>query len=249
MSKYYRSILTSVPFIPNQVLGLRLWLDAADANTISIETGVSEWRDKSGGNHHAIMSTTAHQPSYLNNEINGRSVVQFDGSNDRMQNSTLPLLSSVTVYVLSKANNSFGGELLQLRRRDGSRYRFICRELISSGSYFVIGDTVVVNSTIINPSGINWQVPHISKFQKIQGSSSDISYSLNGVNYNVNPSAINNESSLIEGYDLGVIQLIGGAYINNYNGQICEVLIYDNVISNDNDLLIRNYLSKKWISN
>lgn len=61
-----------------------LWLDAADASTITVATGVSEWRDKSGNNRHFTQSTPANQPAYNRNGINGLGSVSYDGSNDAL---------------------------------------------------------------------------------------------------------------------------------------------------------------------
>lgn len=45
-----------VPFAPPSIPGLQLWLDAADANTVSVNPGtsnVTQWRDKSGNGNDA----------------------------------------------------------------------------------------------------------------------------------------------------------------------------------------------------
>ena len=69
---------------PNNLSGLKLWLDSSDSTTIftdaaltSLSTStVGGWKDKSGNNNHAIQSTSANQPSTTSSGI------QFDGSND-----------------------------------------------------------------------------------------------------------------------------------------------------------------------
>jgi hypothetical protein len=55
-----------------------LWLDASDSNTVTIETGVSNWFDKSGNGNNAIQITGSAQPSYSNNSLT------FDGINDHL---------------------------------------------------------------------------------------------------------------------------------------------------------------------
>lgn len=50
-------------FSPLWLPGLRMWLDASDASTITASGGkVSEWRDKSGLAHHLAQSTDALKP-------------------------------------------------------------------------------------------------------------------------------------------------------------------------------------------
>jgi hypothetical protein len=65
-----------------------VWLDAADLSTIRIETGVSEWRDKSGNGSHATQATAANQPVYSQTGFFGLPGITFDGSNDQLNIST-----------------------------------------------------------------------------------------------------------------------------------------------------------------
>jgi len=44
--------------------GAQVWLDASDASTITIDTGVSVWADKSGNGYDATQATPGYQPSY-----------------------------------------------------------------------------------------------------------------------------------------------------------------------------------------
>ncbi|MFN8994753.1 MAG: hypothetical protein ACK5X3_13970, partial [Pseudomonadota bacterium] len=72
-----------------------VWLDAADLSTITIATGVSQWRDKSGNGANATQATAANQPAYSNTGFFGLPGITFDGLSDqleifttRMQNTT-----------------------------------------------------------------------------------------------------------------------------------------------------------------
>lgn len=71
-------------FSPKSIAGLSLWLDGADASTITISTGVSVWADKSGNGRNAAQATGSKQPAY-NATINGKNVVTFQGTDDTMQ--------------------------------------------------------------------------------------------------------------------------------------------------------------------
>ncbi len=57
-----------------------LWLDAADLSTISVTTGISEWRDKSGNGRHVSQATGGTQPTLTRNGLNGLPVLSFNGS-------------------------------------------------------------------------------------------------------------------------------------------------------------------------
>jgi hypothetical protein len=51
-------------FTPTAISNCALWLDAADSSTITIQTGVSQWTDKSGQGRHVTQTTTSLQPVY-----------------------------------------------------------------------------------------------------------------------------------------------------------------------------------------
>jgi len=57
-----------------------LWLDAADASTITEVGGaVSQWNDKSGGHHHVSQSLAGQRPTTGTRTLNGLNVIDFDG--------------------------------------------------------------------------------------------------------------------------------------------------------------------------
>jgi hypothetical protein len=64
---------------PDQ-LRTALWLDAADLSTISVATGASTWRDKSGNQRHFTQGAGGTQPTLTPNGLNGLNVLSFNGS-------------------------------------------------------------------------------------------------------------------------------------------------------------------------
>jgi surface protein len=61
--------------------GLALWLDAADASTLTTSGGqVSQWNDKSGNARNVTQATTSLQPSATTQTMNGRPVITFNGT-------------------------------------------------------------------------------------------------------------------------------------------------------------------------
>jgi hypothetical protein len=67
-----------------------LWYDAADASTITVSTGVSEWRDKSGNARHLSQATGANQPAW-----NSVDTITTDGTNDVLVTSAFSINSVV----------------------------------------------------------------------------------------------------------------------------------------------------------
>lgn len=58
-----------------------MWFDASDISTITISTGVSEWRDRSGNGRTFTQTTASKQPAYNETGFNGRPTLIFDGAN------------------------------------------------------------------------------------------------------------------------------------------------------------------------
>jgi hypothetical protein len=70
-------------FNPRSIAGLYAWWDASDSATITTDTGVSVWADKSGNGRNATQSTGNNQPARTVT-ISGRLALTFDGTNDSL---------------------------------------------------------------------------------------------------------------------------------------------------------------------
>lgn len=82
-------ILTYRQFEPTEISGLKAWYDASTL-TGTDGSSVSQWLDSSGNQAHMFQPSATAQPTLQTNELNGRNVVRFDGSDDFM-NLTAPL--------------------------------------------------------------------------------------------------------------------------------------------------------------
>ena len=66
-------------FSPDDIADLRLWLDAADASTITASGGaVSKWTSKDANAREFVQATGADQPSTGANTLNGKNVVTLN---------------------------------------------------------------------------------------------------------------------------------------------------------------------------
>jgi hypothetical protein len=69
----------AAPWSPAEIT-TALWMDAADASTITESGGaVSQWDDKSGNSRNATSSSTS-RPTYTANGLNNKPVVAFGGA-------------------------------------------------------------------------------------------------------------------------------------------------------------------------
>ncbi len=86
-----------------RVVGLVLWLDAADATTITKNGGnaVSNWADKSGNGYNATQAITSQMPNYGSITKNGSPVLSFTAANSQILfYPNTPALSSMSVFAV-----------------------------------------------------------------------------------------------------------------------------------------------------
>jgi hypothetical protein len=80
-----------------------LWLDAADASTITTVSGnVSEWRDKSGNGRHFSQATTGDRPVYATNALNSKNVINFASTDSLIRVAAIPFndLGNNSLYIV-----------------------------------------------------------------------------------------------------------------------------------------------------
>ena len=106
------NILDNQTFLPSDLAGLQLWLDAEDLSTITESSGaVSQWNDKSGNGQNAAQGIGSAQPTTGSRTLNGRNAIDFDGSAEYMDIPFSSLLnpSAFTLYMVCSSDIIGGG--------------------------------------------------------------------------------------------------------------------------------------------
>ena len=92
---------------PTQLASLAVWLDAADATTVTLNgSTVSEWRDKSGNARHAAQATAASQPTYTAADLNGRATLRTTASQHMVIPAWTYLNTNTTVFVFRASGSN-----------------------------------------------------------------------------------------------------------------------------------------------
>ena len=94
-----------------------LWLDAADAATITESGGaVSQWSDKSGNDNHAYQSTESLQPTLSTDALSGLDAISFDGLGDFLNLTSRPATGTEprTLFFVAKADDLSKGGVFSL---------------------------------------------------------------------------------------------------------------------------------------
>jgi len=103
------SVNVGAPTInPDELSGLALWLDAADAGSLTTSgASVSAWQDKSGGGHHFTQSSSSSRPDLVTAQSNGLAAVRTDGSNDFLSADFSDLsLDGMTLFIVAAVDPS-----------------------------------------------------------------------------------------------------------------------------------------------
>ncbi len=105
-------VLMGAVFLPTDLTGLQLWLDANDASTLFQDAAkttaagdgdvVGAWADKSGQGKDATQTTTADKPTLQTGIVNGLPVVRFDGTDDFLNIPDLSALTEGELFVVIK---------------------------------------------------------------------------------------------------------------------------------------------------
>jgi hypothetical protein len=238
--------------------GLALWLDAADDTTFSYSSGtsVSQWRDKSGNNRHFFQATAGNQPS-RSAVINSRKAIQFTAAS-----------SQYLRYNSTIINNTTGGSVFVVWRTAGetNAYSSILDNYHCGanalGAGFQIERNVTNNqyywgfqSTGCSNAGRNISFPvsysdNITYIYSISKDSSNVTAFSNGTSVTLesSPSATWVEDT--KGWTIGCWGNGAETFGRFYNGQHCEVIIFNRGLSPIEVKQVNTYLGQKWgISN
>ena len=218
--------------------GLALWLDASDDTTFSYSSGttVSQWRDKSGQNNHAVVMGGSPSRSVA---INSRKAVSFT-STTSFKCVTGAFISTATHIVVCRATTS------------SATYQRVYHGGANTDLYVFIG-ALANNIATFWGNGSSWN--------DVNANSPSITI-LNTLRI---ISAINTGTSATPYYDgtaMTVKSTNPAAYtgyeLNTYAtgnlqplvGEVCEIIVFNKQLSTTELKQVHTYLGQKWgISN
>lgn len=219
-------------FSPKQIAGLQLWLDAADSSTITTDTGVSEWRDKSATGSKWAQTTGNNQPATGTQTINGKNVLVFDGSNDNLS-ATTPLSTSMPL-------SFFLVQRIVATRTYGMSYTsgtvagtFDIRQNDNTGGLNIVANSGTVYTESTNRTGLNDIISYI-----VPASSTSTLF--------------RNGASLQQSFSTFKPILTGTHYIGRRsdgyyaNVWIAEIIAYSTELTTLQRQAVESYLAKKW---
>ena len=218
------------------VLRPALWLDAADLSTITIATGVSEWRDKSGNGQHASQSTALNQPAYSAFGLNALPSVNFDGTNSWLDFAT-GFLNGAT---------SFSVAMVMLGPLQSNDTIFGPSTTFSTG-FELINVNVISKPTMFRLNNIEkigtglWNTDSTAAISTMTGSSTLSAGWRNGASVAATDSSGTSALNFNGVYSLGRYNSTNAAIMN-----MSEFVIATRDVSMPERVALEGYLSWKW---
>jgi len=236
-------------FAPDSIFGLSLWLDAADASSLTTSgSNVVSWQDKSGGNHHFTQSTSDYQPLLVDGQLNGLAAVRTDGSDDFLSADISDLsLNGMTLFLVaavdptdadagifsaydSAAQDDHDDEDAFVLAADGSGGVSLTRDITDA-------DPLSLTSLDVDSAPAILVAAMAAATAKLEVNGGD----------DVSDSYEDTDPTDPTGALLGA-RWADGALSSSNNGanDYHEILLYDHALSNQEILAVNTYLSNKW---
>ena len=227
--------LETPSFEPTDITDLKLWLDGDDLYSITKDGSnlVSQWNDKSGNENHATQGSSSNQLTFVQNELNGKSVLSWDGADYMLLPSNLysfPNGDSTIFAVVIKDADTIPFKRIFTAAISGSTKVL----LYSGANAFAYYNNLSFAGVSISKDPLVWSIIKAKRQDASQHlwavggtEAADISW--------VDVTGIN---------EMSLFSHPGGA--DAWDGDIAEFLIYGKPINITETTQIENYLKEKW---
>jgi len=253
---YINPYQLAAPWSPAEIT-TELWLDAADASTLTKSGGlVSQWDDKSGNGRNASQTDSTLRPAYLPTGFNGKPTIETDGG-DVLDLGTTSLgrnVDGITAAIVGihPVTASFGSNsnevYISTSSANNTRFAFTPNPSASTADRYAVagrrldGDPYRTASSSTN-SVANSGNPWI-RVAQIAYSSGVANHWTNGTQDLTNgtiqtPGFTSNTDSISGSVFGGVTGLPNGS-------QLCEIVLTHSAMATADRQKLEGYLAHKW---
>ena len=225
---------------PTEIAGCVGWWDASDAASITQSGGsVSQINDKSGLAAHASQGTSGSRPTLIDNALNGRSILRFDGGDGLTGNFASSInTGAYSVFAVCKVTSMVtNGRVFSVAGASSdfaSGMMIPCCTNASSVSQLSAYD----GASGANKGAVDGFTSY-AVFSGVVGTSS-LTNAANGMRA---ASASVTLNTAVTRFGIGT-PAQGGA--GGWNGDIAEVIYYSAALSNADRARVEAYLAAKW---
>lgn len=230
----------AAPWTPADIT-TALWLDAADASTITESGGaVSQWDDKSGNSRNATQSTAASRPLLATASLSGKDVIDCDGANDQLVLANVTTLTSInqSLFVVAKRDNAVGRTEMPFSVGNSSTGDGLAD--IPRWNDDIMYSQVGRAGNRPTPTSVITDQPYINC---ITGGDIQLSYT-NGTLIGTGTSQVSLPFTVTSGY-VGSGSAVS-TFGRFFDGKIAEIVVLPVVASTTNRQKMEGYLAHKW---
>jgi hypothetical protein len=228
---------------PSQIT-TSIWLDASDASTISVSSGILAWNDKSGNGHHFTATSSTNSPTYSGTR-NGLNVINFDNeTNSQFVQNTTYTNGGTEIHVFSAHINtptsaaSSYGRLISLYKNGGEDFDNNNSILLAYAQPLEDPDGIVFyrNNSYVESSAVSGQWCIVDA----QRSGTDYKIALNAETYITGSTEADN-------FDIDKVRIgFGTIFQTGLTGYVAEKIVLNYVPTQSVVEKIQGYLAHKW---
>jgi hypothetical protein len=222
--------------IPLSIPGCQLWLDAADASTVTGTTSVTQWRDKSGNGRN---TTTTGTVSYANSGISITTSSSYLTGSFGSPDYTGTTLSCFIVASMNSASGSVA-RLLGLGKVGTQDWDNLASMIAFARGGGLVLRTYRNSQTLASPPSIP---AYDTRFLASSGQTSSATF------MSINGGTISTQSLsgafAINAYRIGH-DLAPDDVNEQFNGVINEIIVYFSELTTTQRQSIEGYLARKW---
>jgi hypothetical protein len=249
----------SAPTAP--VAGYRAWYDASDTSTITVSgSNVTQWNDKSGNALNLVQATSSKQPQSGTRTQNGKNMIDYDGTDDVL---TSNAASSAWKFLTDSTGSTFFMAIYADTDSSGWQITDVSNGSVANQPSYTIyknpNDTGFFGKGTNNPNGYSWFISNTTQTFTDNAAQywTVVSDPTNGTaanrlkiyknttldsstNAQTGTSSTSNPALPLS---LGGLQNFSG---DSLDGAICEIIIYDSILSGADIDDNHDYLAAKW---
>lgn len=222
---------------------MRLWLDASDSSTITLDSSkVSVWADKSGNGNDFTQSVSSKRPGITT--LNSLDALDFDGTDDWLGAASALLSNAMSMYIVLKPVRESTIRSVIDQYKSGETTAVLCTANQSSSGYAQTGQLFYRNLSSSDGAGSGGAIASFDYGSNVFLFGVDHSSAVEGVYLYKN-------GVLIDTATMGSVYTGVNTKLGNFNdtyfmhGQIAEVIIAGNHATATRQK-VEGYLAHKW---
>lgn len=245
-------------FKPTNISNLGLWLDAtkglfdatSGGNPVTTDGAtVARWEDQSGNGYHVTQATSDNRPILKTSVKNSKNILRFDGSDDLLISANISEnnLSAMTCFVVAYVAGFGGGNFGRYFERGSGALGLVIGWFVNSNDgntnrLSAIGGNFFHDTAINSIAAGNWYL-NSAKWNGGTNRETDMSQKVNRVSSTRGLTGTGATTSVSNTtYQIGNRATVDRAF----NGDIAELIIYNQALSTEQIDNVEGYLAAKW---